>query len=306
MRVPKMKKQARTRARGALSLERKLPLLITTLLVSTMAMGVIFAYAEVKQTALGAAAERLRLVAGQLSDLIGPTLPARRTVMRRDADDPAVLRYLDAPVESNRAQAAAALRSLRARNDSTYPIVLRAPDGRPMLVLGRSPGLAPADSGRLSVADATNLEPVPRQRLLEMARELGRPAVAIVLDVPPDVARARNLARARTVPPHVLDLHYERFRAAREVLATEGFTAIHEVQPGCAVRISAWARCISARRITPAISAGAARRRAGRYTRRVRWWSWRPRAPASRRSTRRWSTSATTPSTWPMPRPAAS
>jgi protein phosphatase len=91
--------------------------------------------------------------------------------------------------------------------------------------------------GRLSVADATNLEPVPRQRLLEMARELGRPAVAIVLDVPPDVARARNLARARTVPPHVLDLHYERFRAAREVLATEGFTAIHEVQPGCAVRI---------------------------------------------------------------------
>ena len=153
MRVPKTKNQARTPARGTLSLERKLPLLITTLLVSTMAMGMIFAYAEVKRTALGAAAERLKLVAGQLSDLIGPTLLARLTVMRRDADDPAVLRYLDAPVASNRAQAAAALRSLRTRNDSTYPIVLRARDGRPILVLGRSPGLAAADSGRLSAAE---------------------------------------------------------------------------------------------------------------------------------------------------------
>jgi protein phosphatase len=91
--------------------------------------------------------------------------------------------------------------------------------------------------GRLSVADATNLEPVPRQRLLEMAREFGRPAVAIVLDVPPDVAHAQNLGRSRTVPSHVLDLHYERFRTAREVLATEGFAAIHEIQPGWAVRI---------------------------------------------------------------------
>jgi protein phosphatase len=91
--------------------------------------------------------------------------------------------------------------------------------------------------GRLSVADATNLEPVPRQRLREMAREFGRPAVAIVLDVPPDVAHARNLARTRTVPPRVLELHYDLFRAARESLPAEGYAAIHEVQPGWRVRV---------------------------------------------------------------------
>ena len=119
-----------------------------------------------------------------------------------------------------------------------YSLESTSPDERVThdVLRGRYPGEAAPDL-IVCVADATNLEPVPRQRLLEMARELGRPAVAIVLDVPPDVARARNLARARTVPPHVLDLHYERFRAARDVLATEGFTAIHEVQPGCAVRI---------------------------------------------------------------------
>lgn len=91
--------------------------------------------------------------------------------------------------------------------------------------------------GRLSVADATNLEPVPRQRLRERAREYGRPTVAIVLDVPPEVAHARNLARARTVPPHVLELHYERFRATLEALPAEGYGAIHTVRPGLPVQV---------------------------------------------------------------------
>jgi predicted kinase len=91
--------------------------------------------------------------------------------------------------------------------------------------------------GRLSVADATNLEPAARQRLREMARDFGRPAVAIVLDVPLDVSHAQNLARARTVPAHVLELHYERFGAAREALAAEGYAAIHEIRPGWAVQV---------------------------------------------------------------------
>jgi protein phosphatase len=91
--------------------------------------------------------------------------------------------------------------------------------------------------GRLSVADATNLEAIPRQRLRELAREFGRSAIAIVLDVPPDVAHAQNLARARSVPPHVLESHYDRFKAARDVLSAEGYSAIHEVQPGYGVEV---------------------------------------------------------------------
>lgn len=34
------------------------------------------------------------------------------------------------------------------------------------------------------------------------------------------------------VPPHVVDLHYEYFRAAREALVAEGFAAIHVIRPG--------------------------------------------------------------------------
>lgn len=91
--------------------------------------------------------------------------------------------------------------------------------------------------GRVTVADATNLEPIPRKRLRELARRYGRPTIAILLSTPPDVARAQNLARARRVPPHVLELHYERLELAREALPTEGYDATYEIEPGCSVQI---------------------------------------------------------------------
>lgn len=83
--------------------------------------------------------------------------------------------------------------------------------------------------GRLSVADATNLEPIPRRRLRDLAREYGRPAIAILLDVPIEIARARNLARERSVPDRVIDLHYARLQETRDVLHTEGYDAIYEL-----------------------------------------------------------------------------
>jgi predicted kinase len=91
--------------------------------------------------------------------------------------------------------------------------------------------------GRLTVADATNLEPIPRQRLREMARAHGRPAIAIVFDVPLPVAQARNLARDRQVPPHVVESHYESFRAARPALAAEGYDALYELPPETPVEV---------------------------------------------------------------------
>lgn len=91
--------------------------------------------------------------------------------------------------------------------------------------------------GRLSVADATNLDAASRLRLLQLAHAYGRPAVAILLDVPADIARAQNLARRRSVPPHVLELHFARFSAAREAVSAEGFAAVYELQPGRPVEI---------------------------------------------------------------------
>lgn len=84
--------------------------------------------------------------------------------------------------------------------------------------------------GRLSVADATNLEPVPRQRMRELARAHGRPVVALVLDVPRDLALARNRARARAVPEPVVELHFERFRRALDALPTEGYDALYRIE----------------------------------------------------------------------------
>lgn len=91
--------------------------------------------------------------------------------------------------------------------------------------------------GRLTVADATNLEAIPRQRLLALARQYGRPAVVIILDVPPDLARDQNLARARSVPTRVLDTHYERLAEARELLPSEGYDAVYRIRPGSPVLI---------------------------------------------------------------------
>jgi protein phosphatase len=55
--------------------------------------------------------------------------------------------------------------------------------------------------GRLTVVDATNVEAWARGELLAVARRHRRPAVAIVLDVPLEIALARNRARSAPRPP---------------------------------------------------------------------------------------------------------
>ena len=57
-------------------------------------------------------------------------------------------------------------------------------------------------AGRLAVVDATSVSRQARSTLLREARAAGVPAVAIVLDLPPDVVLARNRERAgRSVVP---------------------------------------------------------------------------------------------------------
>jgi signal transduction histidine kinase len=151
-----MKSRIERPAGGSLSLERKLPLTITALLVVTLAMGVVFAYTEVKRTTVGAAEERLHLVAGQLADVIRMQL-GNLVNPGQNGADPAILRFLDAPVEANRAGAESALREGRGRAGADLPILLRARDGRTLLFLGRSPDLAAPDSGRLGAVVARAL-----------------------------------------------------------------------------------------------------------------------------------------------------
>ena len=149
--------------RRGLSLEHRLPLLITALLVATMAAGLFFAHAEVKQAATSATLERLRLVTQQLAALTSPGIPTRLQAMRAAAANPALAAFLDAPGGTGRAAATQALRELRA-GPAPEPVVLlwdRA--RRPVLQLGPwpgvpSPGLAPA-SPPGPLPDARGLSP---------------------------------------------------------------------------------------------------------------------------------------------------
>jgi protein phosphatase len=66
---------------------------------------------------------------------------------------------------------------------------------------------------RLTVVDATNLEPSARRALLVRARAADLPAVAIVLDLPGATVLSRNGARSgRTVDELVVRRHLDRLR----------------------------------------------------------------------------------------------
>lgn len=86
---------------------------------------------------------------------------------------------------------------------------------------------------RLTVVDATNVEVHARRALLQRARAAGLQAVAIVLDLPPDLVIRRNDARTgRVVDGAVVRHHLARLRAAvdRGLLEREGFDVIYRIR----------------------------------------------------------------------------
>jgi protein phosphatase len=82
--------------------------------------------------------------------------------------------------------------------------------------------------GRLTVVDATNVEPRNRRELIRRAHAAGVPVVALVLDLPPAVVLARNAGRARVVDEEVVRWQLERVRTSAEagVLAREGCVTV--------------------------------------------------------------------------------
>ena len=80
--------------------------------------------------------------------------------------------------------------------------------------------------GETSVVDATNTKAEDRRPLLQRARAAGVPAVALVLDLPPETILAQNAGRtARVVDPAVVDRHIAAIRRTIDGgrLTTEGF-----------------------------------------------------------------------------------
>ena len=88
-------------ARASLSLERKLPLLISILLVALAGGLTAAGYHEVRQASELRSVDRLQRLTTQLAELAGTTADARLAAMRRVAADTAIVAYLAAPAEAN-------------------------------------------------------------------------------------------------------------------------------------------------------------------------------------------------------------
>jgi protein phosphatase len=102
-------------------------------------------------------------------------------------------------------------------------------------------------AGKLTVVDATNVQPESRKPLVELAREFHCLPVAIVLDVPERVAHERNQSRAgRTFGPHVIRQQAQQLHKSLRRLDREGFRHIHvlrtpeEVDAAAIVREPLW------------------------------------------------------------------
>ena len=81
---------------------------------------------------------------------------------------------------------------------------------------------------RTTAIDATNVRTDARKHLLDIARKCGVPAIAIVLNVPPEECHARNQHRVgRSFGPEVVRRHAESMQLSLAHLSEEGFRAVH-------------------------------------------------------------------------------
>ena len=83
-------------------------------------------------------------------------------------------------------------------------------------------------AGRLTVIDATNVQPEARRELVMLAREHDVLPVAIVLDLPEKLCAERNADRPdRDFGPHVLRRQRGQLRRGLRGLGREGFRTVH-------------------------------------------------------------------------------
>jgi protein phosphatase len=83
-------------------------------------------------------------------------------------------------------------------------------------------------AGRLTVIDATNVQPEARKPLVALAREYHVLPVAIVLDLPQRICLARNQGRPdRQFGPHVVQRQGQQLRRSLRGLQREGFRYVY-------------------------------------------------------------------------------
>lgn len=83
-------------------------------------------------------------------------------------------------------------------------------------------------AGRLTVVDATSVQPESRKPLVALARAHNCLPVAIVFDLPAQLCEERNLARAdRNFGPHVIRNQQQQLRRSLRNLRREGFRYLY-------------------------------------------------------------------------------
>ena len=83
-------------------------------------------------------------------------------------------------------------------------------------------------AGRLTVVDATNVQPEARRNLVLVAREYDVLPVAIVLDLPERLCAERNAQRPdRDFGSHVIRRQRQQLRRHLKSLSREGFRTVH-------------------------------------------------------------------------------
>ena len=101
--------------------------------------------------------------------------------------------------------------------------------------------------GRLTVVDATNVQPEARKPLVELARQYHCLPVAIVLDLPERLCHERNAGRLdREFGPHVVRNQKSQLRRSLRGLRKEGFRHVfvletpEEVEAATVERVPLW------------------------------------------------------------------
>lgn len=83
-------------------------------------------------------------------------------------------------------------------------------------------------AGKLTVVDATNVQPQARKPLIELAREHHVLPVAIVFNLPERVCQDWNRSRPdRNLPPRVIKRQLDQMRRTLRGLEREGFRSVH-------------------------------------------------------------------------------
>ncbi|BAT53364.1 Metallophosphoesterase [Nostoc sp. NIES-3756] len=86
-------------------------------------------------------------------------------------------------------------------------------------------------AGKLTVIDATNVQPEDRKTFLQMAKQYHCFAVAIVFDLPEELCHERNQKREdRQFGPHVVRRHTQMLRRSLRDLEKEGFRYVYTLK----------------------------------------------------------------------------